>query len=252
MNDIVLADPYAAPASPGEYPEQRLLCNVEFFSALSHELRTPLSVIKGFTQGLIAHWDHLPAAKQYEYVERIMRSTVRMERLVSDLSLAARLVEGVSLQSSSIEVAAAVAQAVEEIRVLHRDRVFTLVAPRDTLYIWADPQRILQVLTNLLDNAAKYSPGEGPVIVRWLADQPLVRIEVCDAGAGLSLDEQALLFRRFGQSPRMHQGRGAAHGSGLGLFICKGLVEAMGGTIGVQTAPGAGNTFWFTLPQPAA
>ncbi|HWE62558.1 MAG TPA: HAMP domain-containing sensor histidine kinase [Chloroflexota bacterium] len=250
MNEIALAlEPHLPNTIAADYPDEILTCNVEFFSALSHELRTPLTAIKGFAQGLMVHWEQLAPEKQYQYVEHILRSSLRLERLVYDLSLAARLVQGVSLQCGCLDVATTVAEAIEEAQVLHKDRAFTMSMPLTSLRLWADHQRMLQVLLNLLDNAAKYSPLDGPVVVRWLAEPPMVRIDVCDSGACLSPDEQRQLFRRFGQGSRSHRAARPAQGSGLGLFICKALVEAMGGAIGVQVTLDAGNTFWFTLPQ---
>jgi len=140
-----------------------------------------------------------------------------------------------------------VAQALDEVRALHPSRTFLAVS-RTAPILNADTHRLQQVLVNLLDNAAKYSPSGEPVSVEWYVAGPMVRIEVTDRGTGLSLEEQALLFRRFGRIVRLQDGR-MPSGSGLGLAICKGLVEAMGGAIGVEaTGPGSGNTFWFTLP----
>jgi signal transduction histidine kinase len=250
MNEIVLApDAHLSTVTSAEISGEILPCNVEFFSALSHELRTPLTAIKGFAQGLLMHWERLDQEKQYQYVEHILRSSLRLERLVYDLSLAARLMQGVSLQCTHLEMASIVQQAIEEATILHKERHFTVLPPQGPARVWADPQRVLQVLVNLLDNAAKYSPPDGSVLVRWIIDASMVRLDVCDSGAGLSPDEQSVLFRRFGQALRTYQGTRPSQGSGLGLFICKTLVEAMGGAIGVEVTPGAGNTFWFTLPQ---
>ncbi len=106
-----------------------------------------------------------------------------------------------------------------------------------------------QVLVNLLDNAAKYSPQDTPIVMRWRHDDPVVRFEVIDCGTGLTTDEQALLFLRFSRLHSARRASGLTAGSGLGLYICRRLVEAMGGAIGVQAAEDRlGNTFWFTLP----
>jgi signal transduction histidine kinase len=103
---------------------------------------------------------------------------------------------------------------------------------------------------NLLDNAAKYSPAAEPILVRWLPDDRQVRLEVTDAGTSLTLEEQAQLFIRYGRLKPLKQTGGALAGSGLGLYVCKGLMEAMGGHIGIETnGHSSGNTFWFTLPR---
>jgi signal transduction histidine kinase len=223
---------------------EQIMEHTEFFSTLSHELRTPLAAIKGFSQSLLSHWDAFPDDRKQHHVELIFRSTVRLERLVNDLALSSRLVDGVPLNCSSVDVAAAVAQAIDEAQALYPDRVIRVAPAAMARHVWADQERLLQVLVNLLDNAAKYSPPSEPISVRWSEVGSGVRLEVCDAGTSLTVDEQQRLFTRYG---RLHSVKEA--GSGLGLYICKGLVEAMGGTIGATAGmDGSGNRFWFTIP----
>lgn len=249
MNEIVLAGTARDVVAPMEGTDDRLVCDAAFFALLSHELRTPLAAVKGFAQGLLLHWEQLPSDKRYEYVEHIMRSSTRLERLVTDLSLASRLVEGVALEPAYLEIGGAVSQAVEEARALHRDRSFSVAVPAGEVQMaYADRHRLLQVLVNLLDNAAKYSPLDDTVMVRWHVGPTQIRIEVCDFGLPLAPDAHEQLFRAFGRAPQPTRGGGSA-GTGLGLFICKALVEAMGGAIGIQAAAPSGNVFWFTLPR---
>ena len=222
----------------------------EFLAVLSHELRSPLAAIKGYSQSLLLHWDHLPVAKHRQYVEAILRSTVRLERLVCDLSFAAWLADRLPMEIGPAELSEIVGQVLEEARTVHTARQF-LTLPHDTqLIVLADRQRVAQVLLNLLDNAAKYAPSGTPVVLRWLLDGTAVRVEVIDAGPTLSPEEQACLFRRFGQLQPIRSPAIATQGSGLGLSICKELVEAMGGRVGIQAGIAGGNTFWFTLPIP--
>lgn len=248
MNDIALPQPVAEMQdSPPPSQADDFALSPELFSTISHELRTPLAAVKGFAQGLLLHWDRLPEAKQQQFVEHILRATLRLERLVTDLSLAGRLAEGVAPTLERCVLAPVVAQAVEEVRSLHPSRAFLVVSHSEPV-LSADGHRLQQVLINLLDNAAKYSPADEPVTVEWHAAGAMIRIDVADRGTGLTLEEQALLFRRFGRLMRLQEGR-VPPGSGLGLAICKGLVEAMGGAIGVDASgQGGGNTFWFTLP----
>lgn len=248
MNDIAMPQPLVETqdsAPPRQVDE--LALSPELFSTISHELRTPLAAVKGFAQGLLMHWDQLPEAKQRQFVEHILRATLRLERLVADLSLAGRLAEGVAAEPGRCQLAPTVTQALDEVRSLHPARSF-LVNSRSEPVLSADMHRLQQVLVNLLDNAAKYSPAGEPVSVGWYDAGSMIRVEITDRGTGLSLEEQALLFRRFGRLVRLQDGR-MPSGSGLGLAICKGLIEAMGGAIGVEaTCRGNGNTFWFTLP----
>jgi two-component system phosphate regulon sensor histidine kinase PhoR len=254
MNDLALND------EQREWPETRvdvvpesIMENTEFFSALSHELRTPLATIKGFAQTLIAHWDNLPNDRRRRHVECILRSTLRLERLVGDLSLSSRLVDGVSVLPGHVDVIEVLTQAVSEAQMLYPNRVFQTEAPDSEQDLWADRDRLLQVVINLLDNAAKYSPAAEPIILRWFSQGSQVRIEVYDSGTTLTLEEQARLFTQYGRLGPARQVEGVVAGSGLGLYICKSLIDAMHGQIGIETDDArAGNTFWFTLPKRAA
>jgi signal transduction histidine kinase len=238
-----------APALADSRAPELLVQQSEFFAALSHELRTPLAAVKGFAQMLVVHWDALPEAKRFQQAEHILRSTMRLERLVHDLSLAARLVDGISLQRAPVDLQDVLTQAIAEARVLHPTRSFRGDPPSTPVIAFADHDRLLQVLTNLLDNAARYSPHATPIAVRWVAERSTARVEVSDTGSGFTVEEQSLLFLRYARLRPSRRGAGATGGSGLGLFICKELVEAMGGHIGVRVDEDIpGNTFWFTLP----
>jgi signal transduction histidine kinase len=250
MNDLAVNhDSSQSPEARIDAVPESIMENTEFFSLLSHELRTPLATIKGFAQTLIAHWDEIPEDRRRRHVEQILRSTVRLERLVGDLSLSSRLVDGVSLQPSDIDVADVVSQAIGEAQALYPTRHFQADPPPTAVHLWADRERLLQVLVNLLDNAAKYSPVVEPILVRWMSEDSQARLEVHDAGISLTEEEQTHLFTRYGRLKTLPQTGGALAGSGLGLYICKGLVEAMSGHIGIESGEqGSGNTFWFTLP----
>jgi two-component system phosphate regulon sensor histidine kinase PhoR len=227
--------------------------NADFLSALSHELRMPLATIRGFAQLLLTHWHDLPDERRLGNLERIMRSTLRMERLVGDLSLATRLVDDVDVRLGRPEVAALVEEAVAEVSAVHGTRQFVVEAPLAAYIVWADRDRVAQILLNLLDNAAKYSPTGTPILIRWHPEQAAIRIEIIDHGIGLTAQDQARLFARFGRLRASRTASGLTAGTGLGLYICRRLVEAMEGKIGVQTADqGTGNTFWFTLPRAKA
>ncbi len=227
--------------------------HVEFLAALSHELRMPLTTIRGFAQLLLTHWEDMPEEKRLSKVEQIMRSTLRMERLVGDISLATRLVDDVDVQLGLADVAALVEEALGEVFAVHGTRLFLVEAPAVARPVLADRARVTQVLINLLDNAAKYSPSGTPIVVRWTHEGDATRIEVADYGIGLSSEERARLFTRFSRLRATRDASGLTAGTGLGLYICRRLVEAMAGTIGVRAADkGTGNTFWFTLPLATA
>jgi signal transduction histidine kinase len=227
-----------------------LSVNTEFLSALSHELRMPLATIRGFTQLLLTHWTDLPENKRLRNMEQIMRSTRRMERLVSDLALATRLGDTVEVQADRADLGKLVDQAIEEVSIVHEGRYFVVEQPTALPLAWADAERVGQILVNLLDNAAKYSPPTTPIVVRLHDEGDILRVEVADYGAGLTSEEQACLFVRFSRLRSTRNAVGLTAGTGLGLYICRRLIGAMGGTIGVRaTEEGTGNTFWFTLPS---
>jgi two-component system phosphate regulon sensor histidine kinase PhoR len=251
MSDLALNDePREWPVARIEAVPESIMENTEFFSTLSHELRTPLATIKGFAQTLIAHWDGIPDDRRRQHVQYILRSALRLERLVDDLGLSSRLVDGVSLRLGYVDVDDVLSQAIDETKMLHPSRLFVTEASAADQLLWADRERLLQVVINLLDNAAKYSPAAEQITLRWFPEMSEVRIEVCDAGTSLTVEQQASLFTRYGRLDLPKQGARMLAGSGLGLYICKGLVEAMGGHIGIDAGEhGAGNTFWFTLPS---
>ena len=129
----------------------------------------------------------------------------------------------------------------------HRDISLTLPR-RAVVPIYADADRVSQVVTNLLTNALKYSPDEAPVAITIRIQGDAARVEVRDQGPGLSTKQQAHLFERFYRAPGIEQQSGSGVGLGLGLNICKNIVERHGGSVGVTSAPGKGSVFWFTLP----
>ncbi|HVA90542.1 MAG TPA: ATP-binding protein [Chloroflexota bacterium] len=248
---IFTQDDTVAPIVP-RMAQDTVADNVDFLAALSHELRMPLTAIRGFAQLLLTHWEDLSEEKRRRNVEQIMRSTLRMERLVGDISLATRLVDDVNVQLGRADVAALVEEALEEVFAVHGSRLFLVEAPVIARPVLADRERVAQILINLLDNAAKYSPAGTPIVVRWYSEGAATRIEVADRGIGLSSEEQTRLFARFSRLRATRNASGLTAGAGLGLYICRRLVEAMDGKIGVQAADeGTGNTFWFTLPLAA-
>jgi signal transduction histidine kinase len=147
---------------------------------------------------------------------------------------------------SPVELAPQVQQAVVEITSKFRGQLIAQEAADETVFVQADVHRVQQVLVNLLDNAAKYSPEGSPITVRWRVDAGFVVIDVLDAGPGMDKGALEILFTRFG---KLAQTARAGHvGTGLGLFISRQLIEAMGGTIWVETQLGRGSTFSFKLP----
>jgi signal transduction histidine kinase len=223
----------------------------QFIATVSHEVRTPLTSINGslalLTAGLLE--------RQPERAERMLRIAAtnadRLVRLVDDLLDVERLGSGrATLDLGDCSPAAVVERATRAMLGVAQQRHIVLLiesAVEPTRQLRADTDRLEQVLRNLIDNALKYSPSDTTVHVRVEASDKDVRFSVRDQGAGIAPDKIALVWERFQQAD-MSDARPAG-GAGLGLAISKGIVEAHGGMIGVDSAgPGGGSTFWFVIP----
>lgn len=224
----------------------------DFLSIVSHELRTPLTSIQGYSQLLEAR---LRGANDGNLKElshlRVIRSQVgRMRRLVDDLLDVSRIDRRgvVSIEPAPIDLAEDLREVAGRTQRAQRDRLVTLEAP-ETLPVEADRDRIAQVLTNLVDNAVKYSPQAGPVNIRAERQGPDVVVSVADAGIGIPAEQLDLVFDRFYQADADASGRRFG-GLGLGLYICRAIIEAHGGVI--SAAPnleaGRGSVFSFRIP----
>ena len=181
-------------------------------------------------------------------VHKIAVSANRLQRLVEDLLAASRIDGGVlPMTLGPVELAPQVQQAVVEITSKFRGQAIAQEGADEAIFVQADAHRVQQVLVNLLDNAAKYSPEGSLITVRWRVDADFVVIDVLDAGPGMDNGALDILFTRFG---KLAQTARAGHvGTGLGLFISRQLIEAMGGAIWVETQLGRGSTFSFKLPR---
>ncbi len=223
----------------------------EFLSVISHELRTPLNFITGFASILD---DEVPGPlneTQQSYIHKILTGADRMLSLVNNLLDMSRLQAGkLSLVCEPTAYAPLVEEVVASLRPLADDRWVELTADvAAPASVHVDPQRILQVLTNLVDNAIKFSPQGGKVQIKAFVQgkaSPELVTEVIDVGEGISEADLPKLFQRFQQADMSSTRK--VGGTGLGLSIAKALIEAHGGTIGVRSELGKGSTFWFTLP----
>jgi len=242
----------------------------EFLGIASHELRTPLTSITANVQIAERQMKALLEATsgadagatdstavirdRLDRYSGLMRSTsrqlVRLDRLVGDLIDTSRIQSGqLQFRLERCDLATIARDAVQEQQALWPDRAVTLDLPRrGELPIEADANRIGQVITNFLTNALKYSAEREPVTTRVTTRNGSVRVAVRDHGPGLTLRQQARLWERFYRVPGVELLSGSGVGLGLGLHICKTIIERHGGEVGVESAPGQGSTFWFTLP----
>jgi PAS domain S-box-containing protein len=223
----------------------------EFLSNMSHELRTPLTAVLGFSR-LIAEQPELTATTR-GFVERVTSAGKALLSTVNDILDFSKLEAGqVEVIPQPCEPALLVTETLELFSLQAGEKTVTLRGQGlDTLPAWLTlaPDRVRQVLLNLVGNAVKFT-DHGEIIVEADYRHGQLRLAVRDSGAGIPTDRQEALFKRFsqidGSSTRRHGG------TGLGLAICKGLVEAMGGTIGVESAVGEGSCFWFEIPASPA
>jgi PAS domain S-box-containing protein len=221
----------------------------QFLSILSHELRTPLNAVLGFASILDDEVVGPLTDEQHFYMVKIMDGTEKLLSLINDLLDLSRIQAGKFVViPHEMSVSEVCLETIEALRPLADSKRVTLDCDRvvDLPLIRADRQRIGQVLTNLVNNAIKFTPEGGTVIVRERRQGDDVRVEVQDTGIGISPHHQERIFDAFTQVDMSNTRQ--AGGTGLGLAISKSLIEAHGGTIGVSSEEGRGSTFWFTLP----
>jgi two-component system phosphate regulon sensor histidine kinase PhoR len=220
----------------------------EFVANVSHELRTPLSLIKSAAETLIDGGKNDPAITT-RFLEIIDKHANRLTHLIDDLLLLARLDSGrVDLALQPVRLRAAAQEALDDAALIARARGvnFRNDVPAE-LVAQADPERLRQVLSNLVDNAIKYGRVDGNVAVRGRAIGSVrIELSVCDDGPGIPSEALVRIFERF---YRVDKARSREQGgTGLGLAIVKNVVQAHGGEVRVESAPDKGTEFFFTLP----
>jgi len=219
----------------------------EFLANMSHELRTPLNAIIGFSEVLLERIFGDVNEKQTEYLEDVLSSGKHLLGLINDILDLSKIEAGrMELDVSTFSVAAAVDSGLTIVRERATRHGITVraVLPKDLPAIEADERKVKQVLYNLLSNAVKFTPDGGGIEVTAAREDGSVRIAVRDTGIGIAPDDQTKIFEEFRQVGRER----SREGTGLGLTLTKRFVELHGGAITVQSTPGKGSTFSFTLP----
>jgi signal transduction histidine kinase len=216
----------------------------ELISIVSHELRTPLSSVLGFTKLLLER--DFEEHERRRYLGIVDAEARRLASLAEDFLDVQLLEEGkLELVTETLDAAALVREQVALFFGHGGEHTVDLRLPDEPLWVDVDPDRLSQVVGNLLANAIKYSPEGGNVEVRAEALRGDVRIVVRDSGLGIPREDQAHIFTKF------FRGRAAASGipgTGLGLAVARQIVEAHGGVIGFASEEGRGTTFWIELP----
>ena len=220
----------------------------EVLGVVAHDLRNPLSTIITSTDLLLQ--ENLDPARRTELLEVALRTGRQMNRLIGDLLDTVRMHAGkFTLDLEDVAVVTLFRQAEETFRPLAEKRSIYLetVPPDDGVAVRADPFRVSQIVGNIVSNALKFTPQHGNVTIRAVANGNHVAIHITDSGPGISPADIEHLFDDFWQARRNDH-----RGVGLGLAIAKGVVEAHGGMIWCDSAPGRGSTFSFTLPRAIA
>ena len=219
----------------------------DFIATLSHELRTPMTAVLGAAKTLLRDDIALSPERRQQLLEMIGAQGTRLTQITEEVLLANRLDRGdLRIDSERVDLSQLASAAVETMRNDAPESISLSAAPNGAAEAIGDRDRIEQVLVNLIDNAVKYSPDGGEVVVSTVPAAASVRVEVADQGIGIPPAEQEAVFEKFYRADPQH--RLAPSGTGLGLYICRELVQRMGGTIGVRSRPGGGSTFWFQLP----
>jgi signal transduction histidine kinase len=223
----------------------------DFVSLVSHELRAPMASVVGSAQTLRQRWRELTPDQRDSFLALIGSETERLAALVSDVLDTSRIEAGTfSYRFDDVDLAALVRDCVAGISLAQDEVRVTADVHGELPRVRGDRDRLQQVLTNLIDNAVKFSPAGEEVTVRAFHEDSRVEIEVADRGPGIPPEQQRVIFEKFGR------GHGAGSpgkpGTGLGLFIARSIAEAHGGSLEVQSTPAQGATFTLTLPIDSA
>lgn len=220
--------------------------HAELIATVAHELRSPLTSVKGFTATLLAKWERFTDDQKRLMLETVDADANRVTRLITELLDISRIDSGrLELRRQPVDLSAAVERHVQALTASGQDPGRFLVRTCQPLpAVWADPDKVDQVLGNLLENAVRH--GEGTVTIEVApapakSDERGAAVTVSDEGPGIPEESMGRVFTRFWRGSK----RG---GTGLGLYIVKGIVEAHGGTITVGRGPGGGAEFRFILP----
>lgn len=226
--------------------ERANIAKSEFLSRMSHELRTPLNSILGFTQ-LMSMGELNPAHQKG--VDHIMKSGKHLLNLINEVLNLSRIEAGeLSISLEPVEIKGIITETLDIIHPMAKEKSIFIELENHTkenIFIKADHQKLKQVLLNLVNNAVKFNYDKGLVKIRVKQQNEKIRIYIIDTGKGIAADEMPKLFNPF---QRIGTEISIIEGTGLGLAVSKKLIEAMNGSIGVESEVGKGSTFWIELP----
>jgi signal transduction histidine kinase len=237
---------YEAERSTVEELRRLSALRADFVSLVSHELRSPMAAVIGAARTLQERWRSLSPDQREAFLALIGDETQRLAALIGDVLDTSRIEAGTfTYRFTDIDLSALLSDVVGTAAVGQDEVRVRADVPEALPPIRGDAERLRQVLTNLIDNAVKYSPAGDEVAVRARRENGRVLIEVADNGPGIPHDQQRLIFEKFG---RADVAGGSKPGTGLGLFIARSIAEAHGGTLDVRSRPNGGSTFTLSLP----
>jgi signal transduction histidine kinase len=228
---------------PGWARRHQAASGIEIVSTVSHELRSPLTSVKGYTSLLLNRWDRLKDDQKKMMLEQVNHDADRVTRLITELLDISRLESGrLVLRRQMVDLGHIVEGVVEKVHMEYPDLEVSVDFPASFPEVYADPDKVVQVLTNLVENACKYGSPKG-LRVEAEAGEAEVAVAVRDRGEGIPDADLQKIFSKF-----FRRAETRPTGSGLGLWISRGLVEAHGGRLTASSVPGEGSVFRFTLP----
>lgn len=223
----------------------------DFVSIASHELRTPMTAIRSYAWMALNRSDIPLSEKLKKYISRTLISTERLINLVNDMLNISRIESGkVEVLPATFDIQKLSDDVISEVEAKASEKNLNLNVIKSNIpQIFADPDKVHQVLLNLLGNAMKFTPTGGVIKISFFSDGQFVETTVSDSGVGISADDLPRLFTKFGRLDKSYEATATSGGTGLGLFICKNLIELMGGRIKAYSAGvNKGTNFTFLLP----
>ena len=215
-----------------------------FINTVSHELKTPISTIKGFGQ-LLRKSKTIDEERGSKYLDRMLVQADRMDRLIQDLLDVSRIALGkLKLDEKEVDLNALISDLVQDLQLVFPSHKLELTQSADCI-IYGDPARITQLITNLIDNAVKYSPAAKQILVNQHCDEGFATLSVQDFGIGINKSSEPFIFDKFYQVNDVYK----TPGLGIGLYVCKEIIERMNGTIWFESTLGEGSVFSFRVPR---
>lgn len=224
----------------------------DFVSVTSHELRTPMTIIKSYIWMLESQKGGPINAKQKEYLDKAAKGADRMLALINDTLSISRIEQGrIEFKIEKVDMPALITEMETEFKLKTDEKHISLKVEvgSDVNFVYADPNKLREIITNLVGNSVKFTFSGGITVRCELLPNNFVKTSVIDTGKGVRAEDLDKLFHKFGRLDNSYTTVAEAGGTGLGLYIVKSMVEAMGGESGASSEGiGKGSTFWFTLP----